>query len=122
MNIDIENGEPHKFDMAEGTSSKWRKGDRHRSAWSVGDNHVHRRLAAFTDGTRYRLTSTYSPELNPKGNLWYEIREKSSRTMHSNPCMLCAPNSSSPSSTLSAIPASPDPPRSLTSSTHSDVE
>ena len=27
----------------------------------------------------------YSPELNPKENLWDEIREKSSRTTHSNP-------------------------------------
>ena len=65
----------------------------------------------------------YSPELNPKENLWDEIREKIFKNYALNPSAPCAPNSSRPSSTSSAIPNSSNPsPRSPTSSNHSDVE
>jgi transposase len=43
----------------------------------------------------------YAPELNPKENLWDEIREK---TMPSNPSTPCAPNSRRRSSTWNASP------------------
>ena len=65
----------------------------------------------------------YSPELNPKENLWDEIRKKFSRTTRSNPWMPSAPSSRRPSFTSSAIPNSSAPsPHSPISSTHSDVE
>ena len=65
----------------------------------------------------------YSPELNPKENLWDEIREKYSRTMQSNPWTPCVPSSSRLSSTSSVTPSSSAPsPLYSTSSTHSDVE
>ena len=65
----------------------------------------------------------YSPELNPKENLWDELAKKSSRTMPSNPWTQCAPSSGRPSSISSAIPSSSGPsPFSPISSTHSDVE
>ena len=65
----------------------------------------------------------YSPELNPKENIWDEIREKSSRTMRSNPWTPCERSSSRPSSTSSAIQGLSAPSRPFhTSSTHSDVE
>jgi hypothetical protein len=47
----------------------------------------------------------YSPELNPKENLWDEIREKSSKAMRSNLWTPSAPSSGAPSSTWSAIPS-----------------
>src|SRR5262252_3953580 len=50
---------------------------------------------AVPDNVSLLYLPPYSPELNPKENLWDEIREKSSRTMRSNPCMPCAPSSSS---------------------------
>ena len=65
----------------------------------------------------------YSPELNPKENLWEEIREKSSRITRSNHLTPCAPNSSRRSSTSNAIQKSSNPsPHSPTSESHSDVE
>ena len=65
----------------------------------------------------------YSPELNPKENLWDEIRKRSSRTMRSNPWTPYSPSSSRPSSTSSTTRSSsaPSPPSPI-SSTHSDVE
>ena len=63
----------------------------------------------------------YSPELNPKENLWDEIRD--SRTTRSNPWMPCALSSGRQSSISSAIPnwSALSPPSPI-SSTHSDVE
>jgi transposase len=62
---------------------------------------------AVPDNITLLYLPRYSPELNPKENLWDEIREKifknSSRTMRSSPWMLCALNSRRPSSTSSAI-------------------
>ena len=59
----------------------------------------------------------YSPELNPKENIWDEIREKIFKKPR------CTPNSSRQSSTSSAIPSSfAQSPHSLISPTHSDVE
>jgi len=64
-----------------------------------------------------------SPELNPKENLWDEIREKSLRTMRSNLWTLSGPSSGRPSSTWNAIPSWSAPsPLSPISSTHSDAE
>ena len=45
----------------------------------------------------------YAPELNPKENLWDEIREKISETMPSNLSTPCIPNSMKPSATSIAI-------------------
>ena len=65
----------------------------------------------------------YSPELNPKENLWDEIRKKSSRTTPSNQSTPFAPSSSRRSSTSNAIPQSSNPSRlSPISPSHSDVE
>jgi len=50
---------------------------------------------AVPDNITLLYLPPYSPELNPKENLWDEIREKSSRTMHSNPWTPCAPSSPS---------------------------
>ena len=65
----------------------------------------------------------YSPELNPKENLWDEIREKIFKNTHSNPLTPCAPNSNRPSSISNAIqkPSNPSRPSPI-SSGHSDVE
>ncbi len=48
----------------------------------------------------------YSPELNPKENLWDEIREKIFKNYALKSWMPCAPSSGRPSSTSSAIPSS----------------
>ena len=63
----------------------------------------------------------YSPELNPKENLWDEIREKIFKNYALK--SMDAPSSSRPSSTSSAIQGLSAPSRPFhTSSTHSDVE
>ena len=65
----------------------------------------------------------YSPELNPKENLWKEILEKILRITPLSQSTLCAPNSSRRSSTSNAIQKSSNPsPHSPTSESHSDVE
>jgi transposase len=66
----------------------------------------------------------YSPELNPKENLWDEIREKGLQELCPQyPWMPCAPSLSRPSFTSNAIPSSSAPlPPSPISSTHSDEE
>jgi transposase len=78
---------------------------------------------AVSDNITLLYLPPYSPELNPKENLWDGIREKSSRTTRLNPWTRCAPSSGRQSSTSSAIPAwsAPSPPSPI-SSTHSDVE
>jgi len=78
---------------------------------------------AVPDNITLLYLPPYSPELNPKENLWDEIREKSSRTMRSNPWTLSAPSLSRPSSISSAIQSlsAPSPPSPI-SSTHSDIE
>ena len=65
----------------------------------------------------------YSPELNPKENLWDKSAKKSSRTTRLNPWMPCALSSGRQSSISSAIPnwSALSPPSPI-SPTHSDVE
>jgi transposase len=78
---------------------------------------------ALPDNISLLFLPPYSPELNPKENLWDEIREKSSRTTRSNQSTPCAPNSSRRSSTSNAIPQWSNPLRlSPISQSHSDVE
>src|SRR5260221_2256837 len=65
----------------------------------------------------------YSPELNPKENLWDEIVRNSSRTTPSNPSTPCAPNSNRRSSISNVIQNSSNQSRhSHISSSHPDVE
>ena len=65
----------------------------------------------------------YSPELNPKENLWDEIREKIFKNYALKSMDAVRPSSSKPSSTWSAIPTWSGPsPLSPISSTHSDAE
>jgi transposase len=65
----------------------------------------------------------YSPELNPKGNLWDEIREKIFKNFALKSMDAVRAKLKQAISTSSAIPSSsaPSPPFSV-SSTHSDVE
>jgi transposase len=65
----------------------------------------------------------YSPELNPKENLWDEIREKIFKNSPSNRSTLSASSSSKRSSILNATPKPYDPsPASPISLNHSDLE
>ena len=65
----------------------------------------------------------YSPELNPKENLWDELREKIFKNYALKSMDAVRASSGRPSSISSAIPSSsaPSPPSPI-SSTHSDVE
>src|SRR5437660_7898602 len=78
---------------------------------------------AVPDNISLLFLPPYSPELNPKENLWDEIREKLFKTMPSSPSTPRAESSSRRSSISSAIPKPLDPsPHSPTSSGHSDLE
>ena len=56
------------------------------------------------DNISLRFLPPYAPELNPKENLWDEIREKSSKTMPSNPSTPLRVASRRQSSTWNASP------------------
>src|SRR5262249_16052622 len=76
-----------------------------------------------TDNITLLYLPPYSPELNPKENLWDEIREKIFKNYALKSMDAVCASSSRPSSISSETPSSFAPsPASPISSTHSDVE
>jgi hypothetical protein len=77
---------------------------------------------AVPDNIRLLHLPPYSPELNPKENLWDEIRKKIFKNYALKSMAPCAPSSTKPSSTWSETQNSSAPsPPSPVSSPHSDV-
>jgi len=78
---------------------------------------------AVPDNIKLLQLPPYSLELNPKENIWDEIREKIFKNYALKSMDACRPSSMRPSFTSSAIRISYDrSPRSPTSSNQSDVE